>query len=52
MGTPLREAATRLDISRADVEQLVASGAVKSVAAGWTTMVLTSEMERLTSTAR
>ena len=47
----LREAATRLGISASELEAMVRRGAVKSVMAGWTAMVPTSEVERLTSTA-
>jgi len=42
----LKEAATRLGISTSDMEAMVRRGAVKSVVAGWTTMVLASEVER------
>jgi argonaute-like protein implicated in RNA metabolism and viral defense len=45
-----REAATRLGISTSEMEAMVKRGAVKSVVAGWTTMVPTSEVERLNST--
>jgi hypothetical protein len=43
----LREAATRLGISTSEMEAMVKGGAVRSVVAGWTTMVPTSEVERL-----
>jgi hypothetical protein len=43
----LREAATRLGISTSEMEAMVKRGTVKSVVAGWTTMVLASEVERL-----
>lgn len=43
----LREAATRVGISTSEIEAMVARGTVKSVVAGWTTMVLASEVERL-----
>jgi len=43
----LREAATRLGISRGEVEAMVRRGAVKSVVAGWTMFVPTSEVGRL-----
>jgi hypothetical protein len=42
----LREAATRLGISTAEMEAMVERGTVRSVVAGWTTMVPTSEVER------
>jgi hypothetical protein len=43
------EAALRLGISTDEMEALVRRGAVKSVVAGWTTMVLASEVERMRS---
>jgi hypothetical protein len=46
----LREAATRLGISTGEMEAMVKRGTVKSVVAGWTTMVVASEVERLRST--
>ncbi len=45
------EAATRLDISRAEVERMIASGRMRSLVAGFTTVVPTSEVERLQSPA-
>jgi hypothetical protein len=44
------EAATRLGISTDEIEAMVERGALKSVTAGWTTMVPTSETERLRRT--
>ncbi len=43
----LKEAATRLGISTGEMEAMVKRGTVRSVVAGWTTMVLASEVERL-----
>jgi hypothetical protein len=43
----MREAATRLGISTAEMEAMVKRGTVKSVVAGWTAMVPTSEVRRL-----
>ena len=43
----VREAATRLGISTSEMEAMVMRGTVKSVVAGWTTMVPMSEVERL-----
>ncbi len=42
------EVATRLNMSRTEVERLIERGAVKSLLAGWTTVIPTSEVERLT----
>lgn len=44
----LQEAATWLGISTGEMEAMVKRGRVKSVVAGWTTMVPVSEVERLT----
>ncbi len=41
------EVAARLNISRAEVERMIAAGKMRSLKAGWTTMVPTSEVERL-----
>lgn|SRR5487761_706570 len=43
----LQEAATRLGISRVEIEAMVRRGTVRSVVAGWTPMVPTSEVARL-----
>jgi hypothetical protein len=43
----IREAAARLSISTGEMEAMVKRGSVKSLMAGWTTMVLASEVERL-----
>lgn len=43
----MHEAAMRLGISTDEIEAMVRRGTVKSVVAGWTTMVLASEVERL-----
>lgn len=43
----VREAAIRLGISTSEMEAMVKHGTVKSVVAGWTTMVPTSEVGRL-----
>jgi hypothetical protein len=43
----LREAALRLVISTSEMEAMVERGTVKSVVAGWTRMVVASEVERL-----
>jgi hypothetical protein len=45
----MQEAATRLGISEGEVEPMVKRGTVKSVVAGWTIMVPTSELLRLRS---
>jgi excisionase family DNA binding protein len=45
----VREAATRLGISISEMEAMVKRGAVKSLMAGWTVVVPTSEVERLRS---
>jgi excisionase family DNA binding protein len=42
----MQEAATRLGISTGEMEAMVKRGTVRSVVAGWTTMVPTSEVER------
>lgn len=46
-GAHLREAALRLGISTDEMEAMVERGTVKSLVAGWTVMVLTSEVARL-----
>lgn len=43
----LREASVRLEISTGEMEAMVTRGAVKSVVAGWTLVVPTSEVGRL-----
>ena len=43
----MQEAATRLGISRGEVEVMVKRGTVKSLMAGWTVVVPTVEVERL-----
>jgi hypothetical protein len=43
------EAAIRLNMSKSEVERLVAGGVVKSLRAGWTTVVPTTEVERIRS---
>ncbi len=45
----VREAATRLGITTGEVERMVASGALKSLMAGWTVVVPTSELAKLQS---
>lgn len=40
------EVATRLDISRAEVERIIASGRMTSLGAGFTVVVPTSEVQR------
>jgi hypothetical protein len=45
----MQEAATRLGITTDEMEAMVKRGTVKSLVAGWTTMVPTSEVERLRS---
>ena len=40
------EVATRLDISRAEVERMIASGRMRSLEAGFTVVVPTSEVKR------
>lgn len=43
----LGEVAARLDISRAEVERMIAAGKLRGLATGWTVMVPTSEVERV-----
>jgi excisionase family DNA binding protein len=43
----LKEAATRLGISTGELEAMVIGGRVKSLMAGWTVVVPSSEVERL-----
>ncbi len=43
----LKEGSVRLGLSTGELETMVKRGTVKSVVAGWTTMVSTSEVERL-----
>jgi excisionase family DNA binding protein len=43
------EVAARRDISRAEVERMIAGGRMRSLMAGWTVVVPTSEVERLRS---
>lgn len=43
----VRAAATRLGISTGELGAMVASGKLRPVTAGWTVMVVTSEVERL-----
>jgi hypothetical protein len=45
----IHDAATRLGITTDEIEAMVNRGTVKPVVAGWTTMVPTSEVERLKS---
>ena len=43
----LRVAAIRLGITTGEMESMVKSGKVKSLTAGWTTIIPVSEVERL-----
>jgi hypothetical protein len=43
----IHEAATRLGISTSEMEAMVERGAVKSVVAGWTVMVLSADVNPL-----
>lgn len=45
----MKEAATRLGITTSEMEAMVERGAVKSLVAGWTVVVQTSEVGRLMS---
>jgi hypothetical protein len=45
----MQEAATRLGINTSEMEAMVKRGTVKSLVAGWTVVVPTSEVERLRS---
>jgi hypothetical protein len=43
----VREAAIRVGLSSNELERMVATGAVRSLTAGWTTVIPLSEVERL-----
>lgn len=43
----LGEAATRLGVSRAGLEAMIAAGKVEALVVGFTQMILSSEVERL-----
>jgi len=46
------EVAARLDISRADVQRMIASGKMRGLETGWTVIVPTSEVHRFRSLAQ
>jgi len=43
------EVAVRLDISRAEVERMIAAGKMRALKAGWTVVVRSNEVERIQS---